>query len=83
MNERIMTYYNKVDKKKAKEGGNQMNHVIGCGNTLDLIKQVQPNSIDLLVTSPPYWVKRVYNLLRAGLKKARNINNVRLSFHRY
>lgn len=41
-------------KKKAKEGGNQMNHVIGCGNTLDLIKQVQPNSIDLLVTSPPY-----------------------------
>ena len=38
-----------------------MNHVIECGDTLELIKKVEPASIDLLVTSPPYWAKRVYN----------------------
>lgn len=38
-----------------------MNHIIACGDTQELIKQVKPASIDLLVTSPPYWAKRVYN----------------------
>lgn len=38
-----------------------MKHIIGCGDTLELIKQIAPSSIDLLVTSPPYWAKRVYN----------------------
>ena len=38
-----------------------MKHYIACGDTLELIKQVEPASIDLLVTSPPYWAKRVYN----------------------
>lgn len=38
-----------------------MNHLIMCGDTLDLVKNVAPNSIDLIVTSPPYWAKRVYN----------------------
>ena len=38
-----------------------MKHLIACGDTLELIKQVEPASIDLLVTSPPYWAKRVYN----------------------
>ncbi|MBR1483577.1 MAG: hypothetical protein IJ598_11525, partial [Ruminococcus sp.] len=38
-----------------------MNHIIACGDTLDLIKNIPKNSIDLLVTSPPYWAKRVYN----------------------
>lgn len=38
-----------------------MRHNIECGNTLDLIKKIPFNSIDLLVTSPPYWAKRVYN----------------------
>ncbi len=38
-----------------------MKHIIACGDTLELIKQVEPASIDLLVTSPPYWAKRVYN----------------------
>ena len=36
-------------------------NLIACGNTLELVKQVEPASIDLLVTSPPYWAKRVYN----------------------
>ena len=38
-----------------------MNHYVACGDTLELIKQVPLGSIDLLVTSPPYWAKRVYN----------------------
>lgn len=38
-----------------------MNHIIECGDTLELIKKIEPASIDLLVTSPPYWAKRVYN----------------------
>lgn len=38
-----------------------MNHLIMCGDTLKLIGNVEHNSIDLLVTSPPYWAKRVYN----------------------
>jgi site-specific DNA-methyltransferase (adenine-specific) len=36
-------------------------HIIKCGDTLELIKSVKKDSIDLLVTSPPYWAKRVYN----------------------
>jgi len=36
-------------------------HYIACGDTLELIKNVEKHSIDLLVTSPPYWAKRVYN----------------------
>ena len=38
-----------------------MKHIIECGDTLKLIKQIPEKSIDLLVTSPPYWAKRVYN----------------------
>lgn len=35
--------------------------IIECGDCLKLIKTIPDNSIDLLVTSPPYWAKRVYN----------------------
>jgi len=38
-----------------------MTHIIQRGDTLELIKQIPFESIDLLVTSPPYWAKRVYN----------------------
>lgn len=38
-----------------------MEHLVACGDTLDLIQQVPHASIDLLITSPPYWAKRVYN----------------------
>lgn len=37
-----------------------MDHVIECGDTLDKIKKIKKNSIDLIVTSPPYWAKRRY-----------------------
>lgn len=38
-----------------------MNHIIQCGDSLQLIQQIPKQSIDLIVTSPPYWAKRVYN----------------------
>ena len=38
-----------------------MNHIIQCGDALELIKPIEKASIDLLVTSPPYWAKRNYN----------------------
>ncbi len=38
-----------------------MKHIIKCGDTLELIKSVPLSSVDLIVTSPPYWAKRVYN----------------------
>jgi len=37
------------------------NHIVKCGDCRDLIKEMPKKAIDLLVTSPPYWAKRVYN----------------------
>ena len=39
----------------------KLEHIITCGDTLELVKRIEPYSIDLLVTSPPYWAKRIYN----------------------
>lgn len=38
-----------------------MTHTILCGDSLELIKQFDKESVDLIVTSPPYWAKRIYN----------------------
>lgn len=46
---------------KEKKDTNRIFHNICCGNCLDLIQDVPDKSIDLLVTSPPYWAKRIYN----------------------
>lgn len=35
--------------------------VIECGDALDLIKKIDKSSVDLIVTSPPYWAKRIYS----------------------
>lgn len=34
--------------------------IVKCGDSLELIREIPKNSIDLLVTSPPYWAKRRY-----------------------
>jgi site-specific DNA-methyltransferase (adenine-specific) len=39
----------------------ELHHIVECGDTENLIKNIPLQSIDLLVTSPPYWAKRVYN----------------------
>ncbi len=38
-----------------------LDHQVFCGDCLDLIEGVGDNTIDLIVTSPPYWAKRIYN----------------------
>lgn len=37
------------------------NYILKCGDCKELIKDLQYEFIDLLVTSPPYWAKRKYN----------------------
>jgi len=37
-----------------------MNHQILVGNTLNHIQNLPKDSIDLIITSPPYWAKRRY-----------------------
>jgi len=36
--------------------------IVKCGDCRELIKEIPKKSIDLLVTSPPYWAKRTYNV---------------------
>lgn len=50
-----------VDARHKDKSTETMESFVHCGDCLDLIKQVKDHSIDLLVTSPPYWAKRVYN----------------------
>lgn len=35
---------------------------IHCGDAFDFVKTLAPNSIDLVITSPPYWGQRCYTL---------------------
>lgn len=39
-----------------------LSRVIYCGDARNLPEQILPNSVDLIVTSPPYWRKRDYGL---------------------
>lgn len=32
-----------------------------CGDAFDLIEKIPPGTVDLIVTSPPYWGQRVYD----------------------
>lgn len=45
-----------------------INKVI-CGNAFDLLKTLPDNSIDLIITSPPYFKQREYNGLGIGNEK--------------
>jgi site-specific DNA-methyltransferase (adenine-specific) len=42
---------------------------IVCGDTIDLIKSIPPNSIDLIITSPPYFQQREYDSGGIGNEK--------------
>ena len=46
---------------KVTDMAKELNHIIRCGDSLTLIEDIPDKSIDLLVTSPPYWAKRIYN----------------------
>jgi len=36
------------------------NGVLYCGNAIEVLKTIDKNSIDAVITSPPYWAKRDY-----------------------
>jgi len=37
-----------------------MRHKIICGDTLEVLKELPSESVDTIVTSPPYWKLRSY-----------------------
>ena len=39
---------------------NAYRNKIICGNTLDVLKQIPDDSVDCIITSPPYWGLRFY-----------------------
>ena len=43
-----------------------------CGDSLELLRHIPDNSIDLCMTSPPYWGKREYSDGGIGLEKSPN-----------
>lgn len=49
-----------LNNSMHKENNNN-GYFIRCGDCRDLIKNIGKDQIDLLVTSPPYWAKRIYN----------------------
>jgi len=40
-----------------------------CGNSLEILKNFPENSVDMVITSPPYWSKREYGNSNLGLEK--------------
>ena len=49
---------------------------VTCGDSLELVKELDDNSIDLVVTSPPYNVD-------LGQKKYKGVGQTRLPYNLY
>ena len=49
-----------IDARYKKEDIEVTNDV-RCGDCLQLIEEIKDETLDLIVTSPPYWAKRIYN----------------------
>lgn len=53
---------------------NEGSHTIHCANAFDLLEYVEQNSVDLVITSPPYW--DILNMKRsADYKEIRTYSN--------
>ena len=53
---------------------NEGSHIIHCADAFDLLKSVEKNSVDLVITSPPYW--NILNMKRsADYKEIRTYSN--------
>jgi len=48
-----------IEESKLKKGGLPRNKII-CGNALTVLKKLPDNSIDCIITFPPYYGMRVY-----------------------
>lgn len=47
--------------KENKLSEYNIKHAVECGDCLELVNLIEDNEIDLIVTSPPYWAKRIYS----------------------
>ena len=48
------------------------------GNCLELLKQLPPESIDCIITSPPYWGLRSYGesaVIHGGIMQGASVSN--------
>lgn len=41
---------------------NEKDYIFACGNSLELLKKLPDESIDCVITSPPYWALREYDV---------------------
>jgi len=44
-----------IEELKSRAVYTEPNHVVYCGHTLDILRLMPNDSIDLVMTSPPYW----------------------------
>lgn len=49
--------------------GNELEPTLICGDSLSVLKDFPAESIDMAVTSPPYWMKREYLAGGIGLEE--------------
>jgi site-specific DNA-methyltransferase (adenine-specific) len=54
---------------------NEINNTIIQGHTLDIIKKLPDNCIDMIITSPPYWGLRDYGLKSIIWNGKKNCNH--------
>lgn len=59
----------KTDKIEQYKSTSSTEPLLLCGDSLDVLKSFPDNSIDMCITSPPYWNKREYANGGIGLEK--------------
>jgi len=73
-----------VDKNSNININNITNKLI-CGNSIELLKRLPSNSVNLVITSPPYFKQRDYGLGKEEIGRERTvddyINNLLKVFH--
>jgi DNA modification methylase len=52
----LYEYWFDIAKKRIESiGNNEVNAKLYCGDSYDVMKGIEDNSVDFIVTSPPYW----------------------------
>jgi len=71
--------------KKSNININSIRNKLICGNSIELLKRIPSNSINLIITSPPYFNQRDYGLGKEEIGKEKTvddyINNLFKVFH--
>lgn len=53
-------YRRRTQPRAFNESHRDVSDIVREGDAYDLIRELTPNSVDLLITSPPYWGQRTY-----------------------